>query len=165
MSQVKPRAWPWWRSSERTLCFSLEVSSSLYFGCPSLNESAPGPSAEQSTRSSLTEALQGHHPPLKVAKPTGCFWCYESSASWGCAWWASHSTHGLLMGPLLEGQSHPGPRSLVGLESELPCLVQAWITTDVTLWFPTSALKYSKLTKATVEFRTNTGGMFSYLFL
>lgn len=69
------------------------------------------------------------------------------------------------MGPLLEGQSHPGPRSLVGLESELACLVQAWIITDVTLWFPISALKYSKLTKATVEFRTNTGGMFSYLFL
>lgn len=37
--------------------------------------------------------------------------------------------------------------------------------TDVTLWFPVEALKYSKFTKATVEFRTNTGGMFSYLFL
>lgn len=94
-----------------------------------------------------------------------CFGFEVLFVRWDCTWWAFHPKSGPLVGALLEGQNHPVPRSLEGLEAELACLLQARYITDVTLWFPTSALKYSKLTKATVEFRTNTGGMFSYLFL
>lgn len=154
-----------WDSWKELLCFPFDVRSSTYFECPTLIEGVPDSAAEWSTCSSSTEVLQDHHLTLTVAKPTGyvlflCIVCNLGPCLVGFPPWSQAPC-----GCLLEGQSHPGPSSLVGLEAEQARLAQACNITDVTLWFPISALKYSKLTKATVEFRTNTGGMFSYLFL
>lgn len=152
-------------SLEEPLCFPSDVSSPVYFGHPTLNEGAPDPAAEQSTCSSLTEVLQDHHQTLKVAKPTAfvlglCIVCKLGLCLVGFPP-QSLAPHGSYPA----GPEPPRSQELGRARSSTGRLVQACNITDVALWFPISALKYSKLTKATVEFRTNTGGMFSYLFL
>lgn len=110
-------------------------------------------------------AGQDHHRTLKVAKPTAfvlglCIVCKLGLCLVGFPP-QSLAPHGSYPA----GPEPPRSQELGRARSSTGRLVQACNITDVALWFPISALKYSKLTKATVEFRTNTGGMFSYLFL
>lgn len=157
-----------WNTSEELLNFPFDVAPPMYFECSISKEGGPHLVAGWSTCSRLTEVLQDHHIKRKVAKPVDIFsffsHFYVLSVSWGYAWWVSHPEARFLeVSPWRPGP--PGPQDPGGAESRAGSPCAACSVTDVTLWFPLSALKYSKLTKATVEFRTNTGGMFSYLFL
>lgn len=162
-----------WNSSEKPpLCFPFDVSSPMYFERPTLERKC----LRSCSRSKhLLQFIWGPSRPSPNTKSSkanrlwfgvfcvvlfSCDVCKLRLCLVGFPPW-SQAPHGSSLG----GSGPPRSQELgrAGSSAGSPCASMQYNWRD--LWFPISALKYSKLTKATVEFRTNTGGMFSYLFL
>lgn len=129
-----------WNSSEKPpLCFPFDVSSPMYFECPTLERRCLRSCSRTKHLFQFIWGPSGPSPNARSSKANrlwfgfSCFFCFSVMfVSWGYAWWTFRPEARLLMDLLLEVQGHSGPRRLEGLEAVLARLVQACNITGVT---------------------------------